>query len=194
MKKILICGIAATSFFSANAQIDFGVKAGLNMSNITGLDANSNNKLKTGFFAGIASDIKLGGGLHLKPELVYAQQGTNAGFSNGFTIISYTDNLNYLNLPILLAYQFKKGLFLQTGPQIGFLLSANYKEKGQTTSTKDYYNKTDLSWGFGAGYKFAKNLAVDLRYNLGLSKIDEDGEKAYNAAFQLGVAYYFTKK
>lgn len=189
MKRLLICGIAATAFFSANAQVDFGVKAGLNISNFSGSDA-SGSKAKAGFFAGVASDIKLSDELHLKPELVYSLQGAKGDGSTGSASI----NANYLNLPIMLAYQFKQGLFIQTGPQIGFLLSANATINGQSGSVKDAFTKTDFSWGFGAGYKVAENIAVDLRYNLGLSKIATGGANSHNTVIQVGVAYYFNNK
>jgi hypothetical protein len=39
MKMLLLCGIAATAFFGAKAQISFGVKFGVNTSTYGGTDA-----------------------------------------------------------------------------------------------------------------------------------------------------------
>ena len=50
---------------------------------------------------------------------------------------------------------------------------------------------TDLAWAFGAGYVIPDvNLGVDVRYNLGLTKL-ADGSSSKNGVFQVGVFYLF---
>src|SRR5882762_6463246 len=116
MKKLALVLVAGISFVAANAQIQFGVKAGANFSNITGGDG----KTLVSFNAGALVKIPLADALSLQPEVVYSGQGAK-GSSNG---VDVKQTLNYINVPILATYTLPVGVFFQTGPQIGFLISA----------------------------------------------------------------------
>ena len=49
--------------------------------------------------------------------------------------------------------------------------------------------KVNLSLPLGLSYEY-KNLSLDLRYNLGLSKINKEGEKSRkNSVFMLTIGY-----
>ncbi|RYY66365.1 MAG: PorT family protein [Chitinophagaceae bacterium] len=189
MKQVLLMGFAALAFFKVDAQISYGVKAGVNASSYRGKDI-ADVKMKLGAYAGVTADIQLTPNFHLKPEIVYAMQGAKS--DDNSTDVKL--NANYINIPVMAAYQFDNGLFLETGPQFGILLSANIKDDGQKYSVKDSYKKTDLSWGAGLGYQLPLGLAVNARYNLGLSKVDKEGDaKTYNSSLQLGLTYTFKK-
>ena len=189
MKHVLLMGFTALAFIKVDAQIDYGVKAGINGSSYRGKDI-EDVKMKMGAYAGVTADIQLTENLHIKPELVYAMQGTKSDDNSADVKL----NANYLNLPLMAAYHFDNGLFLETGPQFGMLLSANIKDGGQKFSVKDSYKKTDLSWGAGLGYQLPLGLAVNARYNLGLTKVDKEGDaKTYNSSLQLGLTYTFKK-
>lgn len=74
MKKILfaVMMFATTASF---AQIQFGAKGGINVSNLNGLDVNNyQTKATVGFHVGGFVAIKLGK-LALQPELLYSTQG-----------------------------------------------------------------------------------------------------------------------
>jgi len=90
------------------------------------------------------------------------------------------------------------GLRLQTGPQLGLLLSARIKSENNTTSDiKDKYSTADFAWIFGAGYLFPSGFGFDARYNLGISNINVVGDynrnKLQNRVFQLGIFYQFVR-
>jgi hypothetical protein len=185
MKKLaLVLTVFTASIFGVNAQVQFGVKAGANFSTFTSADG---AKTRVGFNAGALVKIPLVEALSLQPEVVYSQQGAK-GTESG---TDFTQTADYINIPVLAKYSLPVGVFFETGPQIGFLMSAKVKAGGQSESDKDSFKSTDFSWAIGAGYVIPDvNLGVDVRYNLGLSKIAEGGTSK-NGVFQVGVFYLF---
>jgi hypothetical protein len=191
MKKVLVFIFAIGVTYATNAQVQFGVKAGYNHTNLT-YSGSSVNDLgaKSDFNVGVFASIPLFSRFYLQPELVYSGQGSD-----------FTDSIpakasnNYLNLPVLFKYQHSSGLFVETGPQIGFLLSSDLKTNGQSFESKGNTETTDFSWAFGLGYKIPiVNLGVDLRYNLGMTNIIKDNytaETAKNSVFQIDLFYQF---
>ena len=121
----------------------------------------------------------------VQPELVFSMQGGKIADDNSL-------NLNYLNVPVMLQYMVNDGFRLQTGPQIGFLISAEREIGDVEIDVDDVYDAVDFSWSFGAGYLFNNGLGIDARYNLGLNNIsDDDDFEAKNRVFQIGLFYQF---
>ncbi len=133
MKKLALVILAGISFASANAQFQFGAKAGANFSTITGSDAADNSTL-VNFNAGIFLRLPLVDRLSIQPELVYSVQGAKASGS------SESNHLNYFNIPILLKYAAGAGFAVETGPQLGFLLGAHDKLITQSENFVDVRN------------------------------------------------------
>ncbi len=192
MKKVLLLIIATSSIAVASAQIQFGVKANYNLTGVmqSGSNPETGLKSKSGFSGGFLASIPIAESFFLQPEIVYSGQGT-AVSDNGFNA---TLNYNYLNIPVLGKYQSSMGIFGETGPQVGFLLSANAKGNGESVDMKSQTQSVDFSWAFGVGYKLHDmGLGFDIRYNLGLTNTlkDGQGETVKNSVFQLGVFYMF---
>lgn len=182
MKKIFLLFVMAGSFAAASAQINYGVKGGLNVANLGGEDI-EDNKAKVGFHVGGFVGVTVAENFSIQPELVYSLQGAKFDGDAKY-------NLSYLNIPVLARYTSKSGFYGETGPQLGFLMSAKAKYDGGSTNVKDDLKKTDFSWAFGLGYLTQSNVGVSARFNLGLSKLDEDGEaKVFNRVFQVGLFY-----
>jgi hypothetical protein len=199
MKKILLIAVCTGLSYLSNAQIKFGVKGGSNLSSVGGKDASGASSL-FGFHGGLLANIPLKNAFSLQPELFYSAEGSKMKVEtngDGDQVVETTAkvHLNYLNLPVLLQYHHTSGLLVQTGPQLGYLLSAKLKVAGQSTDLKDDFKKTDLSWVLGIGYVISGGkLGFDLRYNLGVTKLAKavDGEpagKAYSRGLQAGVFY-----
>lgn len=182
MKKIFLLIVMAGSFAVSQAQISYGVKGGLNVANVGGEDV-EDNKAKLGFHLGGFVGVSVAENFSIQPELVFSLQGVK--FDGDAKV-----NMSYLNIPVVARYTTASGFFGETGPQLGFLLSAKSKVDGETSNAKDYFKKTDFSWAFGVGYLTQSNVGVSARFNLGLSKLDEDGEaKMFNRVFQVGMFY-----
>ena len=185
MKKVLLSAVAVMAFMSVSAQeTRFGVKAGLNLSTLTG-DAEDAKSL-VGFQVGGFAEIKLTDKFAIQPEVLFSTQGAKFDGFGG----DYKTELNYINVPVLAKYFITEAFSVEAGPQIGFLVSA--KEEGE--DIKDFTKSVDFGFNLGAGYNFTENLSVGLRYNLGLSNIidSEEGDaKVKNSVFGLSVGYKF---
>jgi hypothetical protein len=190
MKKLVFLVFTTGVFFTASAQIQFGLKAGANFATLAG-NGSEGESTKVDFHGGGFARIPLVNSFFLQPELVYSRQGAKAT-SDG---IVFNINQNYLNIPVLAKYQHSSGLYGETGPQLGFLLAANVSAQGSSQDVKSSYKSTDFSWAFGVGYKIPLiSAGIDARYNLGLSNIaatEVSGYSVKNNVFQLGVFYMF---
>ncbi|WP_338840541.1 porin family protein [Flavobacterium ginsenosidimutans] len=199
MKKIVLAAIAVMTFGWANAQdVKFGVKGGINLSNLTGDIENTSSKV--GFQVGGFAEFKLADKFSVQPEVMYSLQGAKIKESGEF--YSYEGNINasYLNIPVLAKYYVVEKLGLEAGPQIGFLLSAKNKweesDNGEKYSgkenIKDNFKSTSFSLNIGAGYDFTENISAGVRYNFGVSNIsDFKDEKIHNNVISLSVGYKF---
>ena len=201
MKKIMLTAVAVMAFAFSNAQeTKFGVKAGLNLTNLTG-DVQDASSL-VGFQIGGFAEIKLTDKFAIQPELLFSTQGAKNKFTDFEEgTYEYDTKLNYLNIPVLAKYYITEAFSVEAGPQIGVLLSA--KEDGE--DAKDYYKSVDFGFNVGAGYNFTENLSVGLRYTIGLSSvydtpdsIDDFDEfdglgdlSVRNSVFALTVGYKF---
>jgi hypothetical protein len=183
MKQFLLLAVVTVlGFANVNAQeIKFGVKGGLNFASISG-DNTKGIDVVTSFNFGVLSEIPISDKFSFQPELMYSGQG-----------YSFNDNtiaLSYLNIPLMGKYYLTKGLSVEAGPQIGFLLSA----KNDKTDVKDSFNNFDFGVNFGLGYKLDNGLNFGVRYNLGLTDInnlDNSSSKYKNGVLQLSVGYFF---
>ncbi len=184
MKKTLFLCVSALLLMTATkAQTQFGVKAGANFATLTGSDV-SGAKMQVGANIGVLAHIPLTSMFSFNPEAVYSMQG--AKFDGGH------DNLNYLNVPVLFQYNNPSGFLVETGPQVGFLMSAKeHIDGGGSTDIKSDVKSTDFAWAFGVGFKTMSNIGFDARYNVGLSNIAEGGGKIQNGVFQINVFYLF---
>ena len=186
MKKIaIIIVITILGLTNTYAQkVEFGAKAGLNLAFITG-DDTEGFKPNTDFHFGVMAEWQISDKFALQPEIVYSGQGSDINIESEGRI-----SLNYLNVPIMGKYYVIKGLSIEAGPQIGFLLST----KGGSVNYKDFLKTTDYGVNFGVGYKLNNGLNFTARYNLGVSNINNvDGftDKNRNGVFQLSIGYFF---
>lgn len=185
MKKIFcITAFIMLSFFVVTAQeTHFGIKAGVNVSNVD-IQNGDDFASKAGLHLGGLAHIHITRHFALQPELVYSMQGGKDG--------NEKLKLNYINVPVLAQYMTNEGFRLQTGPQLGFLTTAKSKIDKVEVDRKDDLNSFDFSWVFGAGYLFPSGFGIDARYNLGISNISDDNNfEAKQGVFQFGLFYQF---
>jgi hypothetical protein len=191
MKKLmagLIMLIVSVSAVHAQ-HTEFGLKIGYNGANFTDAEAND-YKMYSSFHAGGLAHIHLNKTFALQPEILYSGQGTKFAVNN----TDFRYHLSYINVPVLLQFMTTSGFRLETGPQIGFLLSASAKSGSASTDIKSSFKSTDFSWAFGAGYITPSGFGLDARYNLGLSDIsDAASSTVKNSVIQVGVFYQFKK-
>lgn len=192
--KIIISTLFAVLLISSATiaqHTNIGIKGGVNAYSIKS-DNNSSFDTKVSFHLGLIGHIHISDQFALQPELVYSVQGTKYSVAGQEVNL----NLNYVNVPLLFQYMFDNGFRLQAGPQLGFLASAKSEVNNNDTDVKDDFESIDLGIGLGASYvNPASNFGIDLRYNIGLSNINDGGNtNYYNRGLQAGVFYLFNHK
>lgn len=197
MKKIslviLFMMIGAATF--AQVQVAVGIKGGPNFANInTDASAGENYKNRTGFHAGAFTLFKFTK-VGIQPEILFSQQGSTVKFNSQ----DIEQNYSYINIPVMLKLYTVAGINLQAGPQFGFVSKAEVESTVNsiktTTDVKDELKGSDLSLALGAGWDLPFGLTIDARYNLGLSKINDNNNSpdAKNQVFQVSLGFKIIK-
>jgi hypothetical protein len=189
MKKLLIVFVAVAFVATANAQgsIKFGAKAGGNLSSWSGDDI-EDAKSKFGFHVGAIVNIPVSSMFSVNPEVLFSIEGAKQDADPDD--INY--NLGFLNIPVLLQYNNPSGFYAETGPQIGFLMSAKAKAGDEDEDIKDLFKSTNFSWALGAGFKTKSGFGFGARYALGLNNIiDDDDADLKQSNLSFGVFYMF---
>jgi len=180
--------LATTASFAQDPK--FGIKGGINLSKLA--NHPNENDWRLGFNAGLLSHIHVTPAFSLQPEVVYSSQG--AKFENFVNGQDLNLKLNYVNIPVLLQYNFNNGFRLQGGPQVGFLTGVADKvgdEELHSVGTDDF-NTVDFSIPVGFSYLGYSGFGVDARYNIGVSNVVKNSTtKVHNSVFQFGVFYLF---
>ncbi len=164
--------------------IQFGVKAGPNFSTLQP-DLNDPATKTSVHFGGMA-EIPITEMFAVQPELLYSGHGVKDESDDDEVI-----RLNYITIPVLAKYYLVDGLSIHAGPQIGFLLSAEIEDNGETEDIKDGTKDVDAGFAFGAGYKMDSGLNFGLRYYLGSDVNDSGDTVVKNRVFQISVGYFF---
>jgi opacity protein-like surface antigen len=206
---VLVVAIAA-SIINCNSvmgQVKFGLKAGLNMETQSELGQLwDNDEVNTGFLVGGTAEYALTNKVSIQTEINFQKKGEKTQQEAGGIHSDISRELNYINVPLLIKGNWntelglpeKWNLFGYAGPYYGYLVSAN--EKIKTNGSTDNTNITDDSvkndWGavFGGGvsYKLAKgSVFADLRYDMGLYKIDNDNSDLRNKSLSLCIGFNF---
>ncbi len=194
MKKVFLA-IAVVIGLGVNAQnVKFGVKAGLNVANVSNLDGEIKFDSRMAYHVGAMAEAILTERFSVQPEVLFSVQGVRKKEGG----ITATINLNYVNVPVMAKYYIIEGLSLEVGPQVGFLTTAEFKLEGAggksgTEDIKDELKKVDFGLNFGTSYNY-QNFNLGVRYNLGLtdlSKEREEGDASKNGVFQISLGYFF---
>ncbi|UOU97566.1 PorT family protein [Chryseobacterium daecheongense] len=194
MKKVLL-GLALVAGSLAFAQtktssspVGFGIKAGLNVSTISGDD---DSKAKAGFYGGFFANIPVASSFSVQPEVLYNGVGAKADAGAD----DATLNLSYISVPVMFQYNALPNLYLEAGPQFSFLIDSKVKYQSVSADANDFIKGFDFGIGIGAGYYFTPNIGVTARYVAGVTDIAKETNgiqaEGKNNVFQVGLAYKF---
>ncbi len=190
--KTKIYVLIACVFFAqaAMAQINFGIKGGVNLTKVDGKAFK--DEFKYGYHLGGFAEIGLGKRWSIQPEVLFNQYKTRVDttfkniYQNAANFSTYKDvKLDYLSIPILLNYKLANIFSLQAGPQFGILMS---QDKNLLQEGKEAFKNGDFSLLGGAQINISK-LRLSGRYVVGLNNISEisDQNKWKNQGWQLSV-------
>jgi len=206
-KGLILSGLLLLVGFNANSQVKFGIKEGINLSTQSELGMLwDNNDIQTGFTLGATVDYRFHDVLSLQTELNYKTEGLAYEASEANNKQNVKRNYDYYNIPVLLKGRFSEQLGLPEtwtisfygGPYYSYLRSAEseIKENGITT-VSDYDNESNESdWGLVLGGEVAKSfntgeLFFDVRYEMGLTDVTEQGDDIKNKVIGIGLGYRF---
>jgi len=157
-------------------QIRAGIKAGVNSSSISGIDivGVSNVTRYTGWNAGIFVGFKLPV-ISIQADVLYSLEGVK--YTQDLTPLpgstEVTQELTYINIPVVAKISLIPVLNIQAGLQYGILTKAEVETDLGTTDVKDNLNGGNTSIVLGLGLDVSK-LMVELRYNIGLTDLNND--------------------
>ena len=133
--KYLMISLIVTLFTLANTvnaqeniidvrdQLLFGLKAGVNLSNVYDAQGEQfNADAKLGFVAGASLAIPIGKFLGVQPEILFSQkgfQGTTIILGNTY---DFTRTTNYLDIPLFITLKPSESVTLLAGPQYSYLM------------------------------------------------------------------------
>lgn len=175
----------------AQAQATVGIRAGLNVTNIT-LDNLPNKSERFGFHAGIFANLPVVVDfISLQPELSYSAKGA------AFEVLNERQTLNMNYVDFLLPVAFKLGsIDIQVGPFASYLISTpDYTLFEDNTVVLDAFKKFDAGLTAGLSYNFNKML-IGIRYNQGFMDVTKDNAKSIlgsgkNAVGQVSLGFRF---
>ncbi|HEX8038330.1 MAG TPA: porin family protein [Chryseosolibacter sp.] len=195
MKKTLFVVLITLFAGMAQAQVAFGLKAGLNLTKLDVKDPEVSYESRTGYHAGVflrGRFDKIG----IQPELLLFTQN---GDLQSSVFGTAREKFTYVSIPVILKFYPIGGLNIQAGPQFGFLVDGereydSFLGSGSQDIT-DYYKKSDVSISAGGGYDFGFGLGLDVRYNVGIKDINNvaNGEEAHSRIFLISVAWNFLR-
>ena len=214
MKKFYVMMLMAVAFaMPSKAQVSFGVKGGLNFTNMS-FDKGSIDdilKNKTGFFAGLTVRVSLPvPGLAIDGSALYDQREGDVEVYTGFSDNDKsTEKLKSqsIQIPINLRYEIGLGesanVFIFAGPQVGFNIGD--KTKDLWSDMAEWRLKSsNFSCNVGLGFTIMSHLQLTANYNIALGKTGEvdfksavdktwdtvKGDAKANS-WQIALAYYF---
>lgn len=185
MKKLIILTSFMLLLFSItylpckaqeNKGIQFGVKGGLNLSNLYAADATSSDMI-LGFNLGVFNKIPVTTFLAVQPEFYVTTKGASVTYNNLFVDGTAKFNLTYLEVPLLCVVNVTKLLNVQFGPYVAYLIDGKVKNVAnvnlfnfeQNINVNDY-NRFDAGVALGADIEVG-TITMGARYNYGMTKV-----------------------
>lgn len=203
MKKLFTLALLALSMLAttAKAQVNFGLKGGLNVTSMSFSDELFDASNRAGFFVGPTVKFTLPiVGLGIDASALYDQRSADVTASS----TKETIDQKSINIPINLRYSVGLGstanIFLFAGPQWGI----NIGDKNFTWTDQSSYSlkKSNFSVNVGLGVTMMSHLQLSANYNVACGKtadatlrsaVDQvlNTDKSRNNSWQVALAYYF---
>lgn len=202
MKPIHKIAIISTLFallitpLNSSAQdLYFGLKAGLNLTNVTANDMSDvnysqNTKTKVGANIGGVVGYQISDVLAIEILPNYSFQGYKLNYistpqDSPSEEYNTSINLDYLKIPITAKLFIYDGIYAQSGLSFNFLISAL-----EDLEPIKGLNVFDLSIPIAVGYKFNRHLDFSLQYDISLSRFNPNQAGA-NRNFSINLAWIF---
>lgn len=183
MKKLFAMAVALLTATSMFAQPEAGTftlqpSAGVAIATLSG----DGTKAKVGFQGRFEGAYQMTDAFAVSVGLGCSQYGAKEEGTNT------KKNLAYITVPVLANYYLVNGLAVKTGVEVGFKSSAESKN-GDEKEDIEGVKSVIMSIPVGASYEY-KNVVLDARYNIGVTKAFKEGN-AKQSAFVVTLGYKF---
>ncbi len=187
-----------------SAQMNLGVKGGVNMSNFYGDELDDKN-VKIGFHIGLAADYDFAYNSAIQTGLFFTTKGAKYTSSFGDASGELTVNPMYLQIPVHYAYKIDVSpgtrVVLHAGPYAAYGVGGKSKLSGSVGDIgaeyeedvfgDDGFKRFDAGLGLGVGAEFGP-LLFDIGWDMGLVNIaDSEDADIKNQNAYLSVGYKF---
>ena len=211
MKKILslVFLVAAMMFAtSANAQVKFGLKGGLNVTSMSFSEDVFDASNKTGFFVGPMVKVTVPiVGLSFDAAALYDQKEADVKYTGTDGELGKTTvRQKSINIPVNVRYGFGlsslANAFLFAGPQWGINVGDKNFKWNETSSYS--LKKSNFSVTVGAGVTLLSHLQISANYNIACGKSADASlvkaaealtnagkDKSRNNSWQIALGYWF---
>ena len=211
MKKILslVFLVAAMMFAtSANAQVKFGLKGGLNVTSMSFSEDVFDASNKTGFFVGPMVKVTVPiVGLSFDAAALYDQKEADVKYTGTDGELGKTTvRQKSINIPVNVRYGFGlsslANAFLFAGPQWGINVGDKNFKWNETSSYS--LKKSNFSVNVGVGVTLLSHLQISANYNIACGKSADASlvkaaealtnagkDKSRNNSWQIALGYWF---
>ena len=164
MKKAVLLLVFAALAMGAQAQLRFGVKAGVGINSLhfDEVASNFDSNNRTGFTGGLMLDLNLPLGFGVDGSVMYTRRSGEINHEEVFS-------RDYVSIPVNVKYNFSLPVvsqvlkpFLFTGPEFSFYV-------GDKKSSVCEYSSCSVNWNVGAGLELFNHLQVAAAYNIGMN-------------------------
>ena len=185
------------TFCFATSYAQLGIRAGLNLANISGDTEDAGDALSsiTGLQFGLTYNLALSDKVSIRPGALYSVKGYGLEVFDTEAKIKF----NYLEIPVDIVFDVFDseafGIDVHAGPYLGYMLSAKGEANGMSEDI-DFedsdINRIDIGLNLGGTVNFS-GVYVGLNYGLGLSNLNsgelEDSVKNTNLSIIAGYMF-----
>jgi len=166
------------SIYSQQYPIKYGIEAGWNYSNVNGIDEKGD---PSGYISDIIDEVYGG--------VVLEKQFTAKSYFKTGILFSFTESINFLELPIYYKNNFYKNFYFFIGPKL------NYIPDVQNNNSYYFRKRLGISGDVGVDYKISNHFTVEGSFSKGFTKQYDDLILTYYQArrdvYRIGITYFF---
>jgi hypothetical protein len=139
--------MAQKDYADLREDVTFGIKAGINYSNVwdeKGQDFKADSKI--GFAGGLFASIPLGKYIGLQPEIIISQKGYEASGTLLGSSYSSSRTTTYLDIPLQVQFKPSEFITIVAGPQFSYLFNQNdtYTWGANSTEQETLFDNENL--------------------------------------------------
>ena len=183
MKRVLLL-IASFIMcaFAVNADPEWGLTAGLNVSTWNGSDCDA----RAGFNIGVKMEDEVSAPFFIEAGALLSNKGCKWDYSlAGYDVLKENFSLWYLHVPVNFGYKFDLNENLQIAPKVGIYGAVGlWGDDGndndpfyddlkvkETTISNDHFSNFDFGFNLGVNFYVQKHFEVSTGYDFGMVNV-----------------------